>query len=50
MDNDGQMSLRMVVLLLLGGFTVYVSLQHPAIGVAIGIGVVVMALANQLIK
>jgi hypothetical protein len=50
MDNNGQISLRMVVLLLVGGCTVYVSLQHPTIGVAIGIGVVVMAFANQLIK
>lgn len=50
MDNNSQITLRMVVLLLLGGFTAYASLQHPAVGVAIGVGVVVMALANQLIK
>lgn len=50
MDNNGQISLRVAVLLLVGGFTVYVSFQHPAVGVAIGIGVLVMRLANQLIK
>ncbi|MFF3896864.1 hypothetical protein ACFYY3_27530 [Streptomyces sp. NPDC001812] len=50
MNNDGQISLRMAILLIVGGITVYVSIQHPAIGVAIGIGVVVMTLANQLIK
>ncbi|MCI0384738.1 hypothetical protein [Streptomyces sp. CNQ085] len=47
MNND-QISVRMVVLLLVGALTVVVALYHPALGAAIGIGVVVVALLNEL--
>ncbi|MEU0119099.1 hypothetical protein ABZ281_02195 [Streptomyces sp. NPDC006265] len=47
MNND-QISVRMVVLLLVGALTVVVALQNPALGAAIGVGVVVVALLNEL--
>jgi hypothetical protein len=46
--NDDQISVRMVVLLLVGAITVVVALHHPALGAAIGVGVVVVALLNEL--
>ncbi|GGZ29069.1 hypothetical protein [Streptomyces nitrosporeus] len=49
MNND-QISVRMVVLLLVGALTVVVALYHPALGAAIGIGVVVVALLNELMS
>lgn len=45
---DNQISVRMVVLLLVGGITVYAAVCNPELGVAIGIGVVVVALLHQL--
>ncbi|MFE7033973.1 hypothetical protein ACFU9Y_27005 [Streptomyces sp. NPDC057621] len=47
MNND-QISLRMVVLLLVGALTVVVALHHPALGAAIAVGAVVIALLNEL--
>ncbi|MET8615827.1 hypothetical protein [Streptomyces misionensis] len=47
--ND-QINMRMVVLLLTGAVTVIIALQHPAVGAAIGVGVVVVALLNQLMS
>jgi hypothetical protein len=47
MNND-QISVRMVVLLVVGAITVVVALRHPALGAAIGVGVVVVALLNEL--
>ncbi|MEV8435059.1 hypothetical protein [Streptomyces chartreusis] len=47
MNND-QISVRMVVLLLVGVLTVVVALYHPVLGGAIGVGVVVVALLNEL--
>ncbi|MGR6968318.1 hypothetical protein ACU639_01700 [Streptomyces cynarae] len=46
MNND-QISVRMVVLLLVGALTVVLALYHPALGAAIGIGGVV-TLLNEL--
>jgi hypothetical protein len=46
--NNDQISVRMVVLLLVGALTVVVALHHPALGVAIGLGVVVVTLLNEL--
>ncbi|MFF9364608.1 hypothetical protein [Streptomyces griseoluteus] len=47
MYND-QISVRMVVLLSVGALTVVVALHYPALGAAIGVGVVVVALLNEL--
>lgn len=47
MNND-QISVRMIVLLLVGAITVVIALDHPALGAAIGVGVVVVALLNEL--
>jgi len=46
--NNDQISVRMVVLLLVGALTVGVALYHPAFGAALGVGVVVVALLNEL--
>lgn len=47
---DGQISLRALILLLIGGMTVYVCFRSPALGVAIGVGVVVVALLHELLE
>ncbi|MBL3670860.1 hypothetical protein JL475_33890 [Streptomyces sp. M2CJ-2] len=47
MNND-QISVRMMVLLLVGALTVVVALNHPALGAATGVGVVVVTLLNEL--
>lgn len=49
MNND-QISVRMVVLLLVGALTVAIALYHPALGAAIGVGVIVVALLNELMN
>ncbi|MFJ7205254.1 hypothetical protein ACIQWR_17130 [Streptomyces sp. NPDC098789] len=41
---DGKISTRTLVLLLIGALTAYVALRNPALGAAIGVGVVVVAL------
>lgn len=46
---DNQISVRTMVLLLVGGFTVYVAMRDPELGVAVGVGVVVVALLHQLL-
>ncbi|GGU44499.1 hypothetical protein [Streptomyces violascens] len=46
--NDDQISVRTVVLLLVGALTVVVAVRDPELGVAIGIGVVVVTLLHQL--
>ncbi|MDX2682158.1 hypothetical protein [Streptomyces soliscabiei] len=48
-DKDGQISVRML-LLLIGALTVYTAFYHPALGVAIGVGAVVVALIHQLLN
>ncbi|MGY3337773.1 hypothetical protein ACVW0K_003872 [Streptomyces filamentosus] len=47
---DERINTRTVVLLLVGALTVYVALQNPALGIAIGVGVVVVALLHQLMS
>lgn len=47
MNND-QISVRMVMLLLVGTLTVVVALHHPAVGAAIGVGAIVVTLLNEL--
>jgi hypothetical protein len=42
--NNDQISVRMVV----GALTVALALYHPALGAAIGIGVIVVTLLNEL--
>ncbi len=46
---DNQISVRMVLLLLVGGLTIYVTLRDPELGIAIGVGVVVVTLLHQLL-
>ncbi|WCD97528.1 hypothetical protein PGH47_18355 [Streptomyces sp. HUAS 31] len=48
-NNDDQISVRMLVLLLIGTVTVYVALRDPSMGVAIGVGAVVVALVHELL-
>ncbi|MFD5521472.1 hypothetical protein [Streptomyces sp. NPDC127066] len=44
-----QISTRMLVLLGMGALTTYVAFHHPALGVAIGVGVIVMALLHDVL-
>ncbi|MGJ5833786.1 hypothetical protein [Streptomyces ossamyceticus] len=44
-----QISTRMLVLLGVGALTMYVAYHHPGLGVAIGVGVIVMALLHELL-
>ncbi|WP_180304064.1 hypothetical protein [Streptomyces sp. JV178] len=44
-----QISTRMLVLLGAGALTTYVAFRHPGLGVAIGVGVIVMALLHELL-
>ncbi|MFJ2833582.1 hypothetical protein ACIPC1_39595 [Streptomyces sp. NPDC087263] len=46
---DNQISVRMVVLLLVGGLTVYVACRNPELGIAIGVGVIVVTLLHLLL-
>ncbi|MGW2769167.1 hypothetical protein [Streptomyces sp. NPDC001275] len=48
-DKDGQISVRMLLLLLIGALTVYTAFHHPELGVAIGVGAVVVALVHQML-
>lgn len=43
-----QISIRAVVLLLVGGLTAFVAFHDPAAGVAIAVAAVVIALLHQL--
>lgn len=44
-----QISTRMLVLLGMGALTTYIAFHHPGLGVAIGVGVIVMALLHELL-
>jgi Flp pilus assembly protein TadB len=48
-DGMDQISTRMLVLLGVGALTMYVAYHHPGLGVAIGVGVIVMALLHELL-
>ncbi|WP_199780853.1 MULTISPECIES: hypothetical protein [unclassified Streptomyces] len=44
-----QISTRTLVLAVVGALTVYIALRNPAMGAALGIGVVVVALLKDLL-
>ncbi|MFD3535983.1 hypothetical protein [Streptomyces sp. NPDC058664] len=44
-----QISVRALLLLLVGGITAYMAFHNPALGVAVGVAVVVMALLHELL-
>lgn len=47
---EGQFSQRAIILLIVGAATAYLSYRDPALGVALGVGVVVVALLHQLMS
>ncbi|MFE2584892.1 hypothetical protein [Streptomyces sp. NPDC059378] len=48
-DKDSQISVRTLLLVLVGALTVYMAFCHPELGVGIGVSVVVVALVQQLL-
>jgi hypothetical protein len=48
-DVVDQISVRSLLLLLVGGITTYVAFRNPGLGVAIGVAVVVVALLHDLL-
>ncbi|WP_406730413.1 hypothetical protein [Streptomyces sp. NBC_01794] len=44
-----QISTRSLLLMFVGAFTVYSVLHHPALGAALGVAVVVVALLHELL-
>ncbi|WP_369275800.1 hypothetical protein AB5J55_42885 [Streptomyces sp. R11] len=49
-DNRGGLDLRTTLLLVTGGGATYVAFLHPAVGVAMLVGVGVMTLLHLLLK
>ncbi|MFE2470279.1 hypothetical protein ACFXKC_32375 [Streptomyces sp. NPDC059340] len=49
MNGDSQISVRMLLLLVIGALTVFVARHDPELGVAIGVGAVVVALVHELL-
>ncbi|MFF5019749.1 hypothetical protein [Streptomyces sp. NPDC001165] len=48
-DKDSQISVRMLLLHLIGALTVHMAFHQQELGVAIGVGAVVVALVHQLL-
>ncbi|MEU4078796.1 hypothetical protein [Streptomyces venezuelae] len=48
-DGNG-LDLRVAVLLLAGGLGTYIALLHPAVGVALLVGIAVMTILHLLLK
>jgi hypothetical protein len=47
---DGQLDLKTIVLLLIGGISVYIAWRHPALGAALLVGAGVVALLGMWLK
>ena len=50
MNNGNGLDLRTALLLRVGGVTTYIALLHPAVGVALLVGVGVAGLLHLLLK
>ncbi|WP_176743488.1 hypothetical protein [Streptomyces agglomeratus] len=50
MNKGNGLDLRTALLLLAGGFASYIAFLHPAIGVALVVGITVMAFLHLLLK
>ncbi|MFE2972633.1 hypothetical protein ACFXKC_55715 [Streptomyces sp. NPDC059340] len=50
MNNGNGLDLRTALLLLAGGFGAYIAFLHPAIGVALLVGIGVMTVLHLLLK
>ncbi|MEF2530025.1 hypothetical protein [Streptomyces sp. CS62] len=50
MNNGNGLDLRMALVLLGGGFATYVAFLHPAVGVALLVGIAVMTVLHLLLK
>ncbi len=48
--NGNGLDLRTALLLLVGGVTTYIALLHPAVGVALLVGVGMVSLLHLLLK
>lgn len=45
-----RISTRSLLLLLVGAFTVYLVLEHPTVGAALGVAAAVVALLHELLQ
>ncbi len=50
MNNGNGLDLRTTMLLLVGGFGTYIAFLHPAVGIALLVGISVMTLLHLLLK